>query len=72
MRAPARRWHTVQGGSRVFRACLTRLAASLDEPRPRPLLSVIKYYAWENNFSAAINDVRRKEVEVLTSQAYWR
>ena len=33
---------------------------------------VIKYYAWENNFSEAINDVRRKEVEVLKSQAYWR
>ena len=33
---------------------------------------VIKYYAWENNFSEAINDVRRKEIEVLKSQAYWR
>jgi len=33
---------------------------------------VIKYYAWEQNFTDAINDVRAKEVDVLTSQAYWR
>jgi hypothetical protein len=33
---------------------------------------VIKYYAWERNFSDAIVAVRTKEVEILTSQAYWR
>ena len=37
-----------------------------------PASRVIKYYAWENNFSSAIMDVRHKEVDILVSQAYWR
>lgn len=33
---------------------------------------MIKFYAWEQNFADAINDVRAQEVVVLTSQAFWR